>query len=195
MELIENEKEKFFQLLKDNNDKKLKKWYKLKDIVGLKNISYKSLKNMIKPIYQKHSKTGLIYKKGRRYYISYKLLDEFCLKQPRNGNKETWYSMDWLANISYTTKDHYDKAYHTEIIRQIKNTTITVNYLSAIEEDKSGRLHVHMLADWHPEILKPAIDKILNFYLEGDYNLYCEPIQLKGACVDYLIKNPQKLIY
>lgn len=194
MNSIEKEKERFYDILKESNDRRLKRWYKLNDLVPLKNISYKSLKNMVGPIYEKYNKTGLIYKKGRRYYISYKLIDQFNLKQPRKRKDITWYGMDWLANISYTTKDHYDLEYHTEIIKQIKDTTITVNYLSAIEQDKSGRLHVHMLADWNPETLKPVINKILKFYMESDYNLYCEPCQLKGASLDYLIKNPKSLI-
>lgn len=195
MHLIEQEKEKFYDHLKRSNDKKLKRWYKLKDLVGLKNISYKSLKNMIKPIYDKYQKTGLIYKKGRRYYISYKILDEFELKQPRKQKAKTWYSMAWRTNISYSTKERYDRDYHSEIIKQIEKATLTVNYLSAIEEDKSGRLHVHMLADWNPEALRPVIKKILDFYLEHEYSFYCEPVQLRGPSVDYLIKNPQKLIF
>lgn len=193
---LESEKEKFYEILKENNNKKnLKRWYKLKDLVKLKSIGYKSLKNMVPSIYKTYHPTGLIYKKGRRYYISYKLIDKFQLKQPRKNKLPTWYSFDWQTNISYSTKDFYDKAYHEEIIRQIQSATLTVNYLSSIEEDDNGRLHVHMLADWKPEILKPVINNILKFYIEQDYSLYCEPAQLKGASVDYLLKNPQKLIY
>lgn len=195
MKLIESEKERFYELLKESNDKRLKRWYKLKDLVVLKDISYKSLKKMIKPLYLKHSKTGLIYKKGRRYYISYKVLDEFVLKHPRKEKIPNWYNYDWRANISYTTRDKYDLSYHEEIIKQIENATITVNFLSAIEEDLSGRLHVHMLADWDAEVLQPVINNILKFYLGNEYSFYCKPVELKSASIDYLLKNPQKLIY
>ncbi|RKS56177.1 hypothetical protein BC962_1157 [Gillisia mitskevichiae] len=191
---LDSEKEKFYQLMKESNNTRLKKWYKLNDLVGLKNISYKSLKNMVKPIYDKHSKTGLIYKRKGRYFISYKILDEFSLKQPRKCSELNWYSNNWEANISYTTKDKYDLNYHEEIIKQIKSATLTVKYLVAIEADKSGRLHVHMLADCAPELIKTTLTNLLKHYLEEDFNLYCEPVQLKGASVDYLIKNPQKLI-
>ena len=195
MDIIDNEKQKFYELLKNSNDKKMKKWYKLNDLVELKNISYRSLKNMVIPIYKKHKSTGLIYKKGRRYYISYQIIDEFELKQPRKNKTLTWYSYNWETNISYSTKDRYDIEYHEELIRQIEKATMTVNYLSAIEEDSSGRLHVHMLADMEAEVLKPFLKRILNHYLEEDYSLYCEPVQLRGVSVDYLIKNPQKLLF
>ncbi|MBZ9632606.1 hypothetical protein LB465_17645 [Salegentibacter sp. LM13S] len=191
----QNERTRFYQLLKTLNNKKLKKWYKLKDLVELKNISYKSLKNMVKDIYEKNKAKGLIFKKGRRYYISYRLLDEFELKQPRKNKSHTWYSHNWESNISYTTKDYYDLEYHQELIKIIKEATPTVNYLSTIEEDKKERLHVHMLADEKHEVLKPILNKVLQFYLEDDFSLYCEKVQLRGPSVDYLTKNPQKLNY
>ncbi len=188
------EKRKFYELVRKSNKNTFKKWYKLKDLVELKNISYKSLKNMVKSIYEKHSKTGLIYKKGRRYYISYLILDEFSLKQPRKNKSLNWYSHNWLANISYSTKEFYDLDYHEFIINKIREIFPKVNFLSAVEEDSKSRLHVHMLADKEPAFLKNIIESILTYFIGKEYSFYCEEVQLKGASIDYLRKQTQLII-
>ena len=187
---IEKDRSRFNKIIKDKNDMKLDIWYSLKDLVEVKGISYRSLKYMVKPIYAKYKDQGSIYKKGRRYYIKYNLLDAFELKQPR---KKTVYSHHWKSNISYTTKDYYSVDYHNKVIEEIKNETHEVNYLDAIELDKSGRCHVHMIADYEPKYLKPIIDQILKKYMEdcSNYRLYCEPIQNKACTINYLMKNPQ----
>ena len=188
------EDDKYNAIIKEINNKKFKKWYKLKDLVELKNISYKSLKNMVQKIYKTYNPKGLIHKRGRRYYISYRILDKFELKQPRKNKRKTWYSHDWKTNISYSTKDYYNISYHKEVINIIKNLSPTINYLSIIEEDKSGRLHVHMIADETKDKIKPIVKSVLATLLDKDYSLYCENIILRGSSVDYLIKNPQIII-
>ena len=182
-----NEKIRFNEIIKSKNDQKLDIWFCLKDLVELKGISYRSLKTMVKEIYNKYKDHGTIYKKGGRYYIKYNLLDKFELKQPR---KVTNYSYNWKSNISYTTLDRYELKYHQSIIQEIKNNTPKVLYLEKIEPDKSGRLHVHMLADAKPEELKPVISNILNTYLENEnyYRLYCEPVLNKACSIKYLKK-------
>lgn len=178
-------------LVKELNKRKFNKWYKLKDIVELKNISYKSLKNMVAKIYSIYHPMGLIYKKDRRYFIHYTLIDAFKLKNQRKPH--TIYSYNWLSNISWTTLDFYDKEYHEFLIKELKKFTPEVNYLQTIEIDKAGRFHVHLLADKSPHTIRPAIENLLNKYLDSDkfYKLYCEKIYNKGSSVDYLIKNPQ----
>tara|TARA_R110002049_G_scaffold307720_2_gene509182 strand:- start:996 stop:1571 length:576 start_codon:yes stop_codon:yes gene_type:complete len=187
---IEINKNRFNTIIKSKNDNKLDIWYCLKDLVELKGISYRSLKNMVKDVYTKNKDQGTIYKKSGRYFIKYNLLDAFELKQPR---RKTIYSHNWKANISYTTKDCYSIEYHQKIIDEIKDETSSVNYLEAIEQDKSNRFHVHMIADYEPKYLKPIISDVLNKYLDSsnNYRLYCEPVQNKACSINYLIKNPQ----
>lgn len=186
----EIDKNRFNEIIKSKNDNKLDKWYCLKDLVEIKGISYRSLKTMVKGVYKNHKDLGTIYKKSGRYFIKYNLLDAFELKQPR---RKTVYSHNWKANISYTTKDCYSIEYHQKIIDEIKDETSSVNYLEAIEKDKSNRYHVHMIADYEPKYLKPIISDVLNKYLDSssNYRLYCEPVQNKACSINYLIKNPQ----
>lgn len=186
----EIEKKRFDEMIKAKNDKKLDIWYSLKDLVELKGISYRSLKNMVKDVYAKHKEQGSIYKQSGRYYIKYTLLDAFELKQPR---KTTVYSHFWKANISYTTKDFYEMEYHQQIVGEIKDRTAEVNYLESIELDDSERYHVHMVADFEPKYLKPIINGVLEKYLDSaqNYRLYCEPVQNKACTINYLMKNPQ----
>jgi hypothetical protein len=185
-----NTKEKYNELIKQSNAKKYNKWYKLKDLVIVKSISYKSLKNMVNKIYEEHYPKGTIRKEGRRYYIHYTLLDAFTLKQPR---AVTIFSHFWLSNISWTTRDYYDKDYHQYLIAELKLLVPDINFIQTIELDKSNRYHVHLLADKLPEELKPIIESLLDFYLDDskNYRLYCEAIYNIGSSVDYLIKNPQ----
>lgn len=187
----EIDKKRFDEVIKAKNDEKLDIWYSLKDLVELKGISYRSLKNMVKDVYEKHSDQGSIYKKGRRYFIKYTLLDAFELKQPR---KYTVYSYPWKSNISYTTLDRYDFEYHQQIVNEITGATPEVNYVYATELDKSERNHVHLMADYEPKYIKPIINRILEKYLDStqNYRLYCEPVQNKACSINYLIKNPKK---
>jgi hypothetical protein len=186
----ENIKKEFNKIIKNLNAKKYNKWYTLKDLVIIKNISYKSLKNMVKEVYSKYNPQGTIRREGRRYYIHYTLLDAFKLKRPR---EMTNYSYSWFSNISWSTKDKYDKPFHQYLIAELKLLTPTINYIETIELDKSDKYHVHLLADAQPEELKPFIEKFLNYYLDDNrnYKLYCEPVHNTGSSVDYLIKNPQ----
>jgi hypothetical protein len=183
-------KKEFNKIIKNLNAKKYNKWYTLKDLVIIKNISYKSLKNMVKEVYSKYNPQGTIRREGRRYYIHYSILDAFKLKRPR---EMTNYSYSWFSNISWATKDRYDKPFHQYLIAELKLLTPTINYIETIELDKSDKYHVHLLSDAQPEELKPFIEKFLNYYLDdnGNYKLYCERIHNIGSSVDYLIKNPQ----
>lgn len=185
-------KEKFNEIIKSKNDEKIDIWYSLKDLVELKSISYRSLKSMVKDVYDKYHDQGAIYKTKGRYFIKYNLLDAFELKQPR---KTTEYSHFWKANISYTTKDFYELEYHQQIISEVKDRTAEVNYMETIEKDKSGRYHVHMVADCEPKYLEPIIGEILDKYLDSNrnYKLYCEPVQNKACTINYLIKNRNQL--
>ncbi len=181
-------------IIKNIYDSKFNKWFKLKDIVKLKNIGYRSLKGMVGKIHDKYKDQGLIYKKGRRYYISYRILDSFKLEKPRK--QRTIYDYEWKTNVSWTTLDFYDLQYHTTLFDEVKNTLSDVNFIGCVESDASGKNHVHILADSEPHHLKSAIKKILDKYLDDHrhYRLYCEAVNNKGGSVDYLMKNPQKLI-
>jgi hypothetical protein len=189
----ENTQNDYNKLIKQINAKRYNHWYKLIDLVEVKNISYKSLKNMVKEIYNKYHPQGTIYKDGRRYHIHHSILDAFKLKQPRKNKKPTIYSYQWKSNISWTTKDYYDKEYHEQLIYSFKLLTPEVNYIETIELDKMERYHVHLLADEDPTILKPIAKGLLDYFLDNDrhYRLYCEKVLNKGCSVDYLIKNPQ----
>ena len=60
-------KKEYNDLIKQINQNKYDKWYSLKDLVAIKNISYKSLKNMIQRIFDKYHSQGTIKKeKGWR---------------------------------------------------------------------------------------------------------------------------------
>lgn len=187
---MKEEKIKFNSLVRQLNNRRYKKSYKLKDLVEVLGISYKSLKNMVGEIYNKYEAHGLILKEGRSYQIHYSMLDKFKLIQPR---KTTIYSHEWKSNISWSTKNKYDKKYHEWLISELKKRTIDVNYIHTIEYDENKRLHVHMLADYEPEQLEPTINDLLTFYLENEYRLYCNKVNNKGSSVDYLIKNPQEI--
>lgn len=185
----ENTRAEFNEIIKQINSKKYNKWYTLKDLVTIKNISYKSLKNMVKEVFDFYSPQGTIRKEGRRYFIHYSILDAFKLKRQR---ETTFYSHFWLSNISWATKDYYDKDYHQYLIAELKLLTPSINFIETIELDKKGKYHVHLLADALPEDLKPFLEKYLDFYLERkNYRLYCEPVYNTGSSVDYLLKNPQ----
>ena len=183
-------KKEFDKIIKDKNSKKYNKWYKLKDLVIILNVSYKSLKNRVKDVYKVYNPQGTIRKEGRRYYIHYSILDAFKLKRPRNL---TIYSHFWLSNISWSTRDYYDKAYHQYLIAELKLLIPERNIIETIELDKKGRFHVHLLADGLPEEIRPIIKSLLDYYLSGNtnYRLYCEPVYNIGSSVDYLLKNPQ----
>ncbi|MBF4983252.1 hypothetical protein FNJ87_02510, partial [Nonlabens mediterrranea] len=59
------DKKRFDEVIRAKNNEKLDIWYSLKDLVELKGISYRSLKNMVKEVYANYSEQGSIYKKGR----------------------------------------------------------------------------------------------------------------------------------
>lgn len=187
---MNKEKEEFNILVKKLNDRRYQKWYKLKDLVELKGISYKSLKNMVGGIYKKYEPHGTIKKVSGVYQIHYTLLDKFKLIKPR---KTTVYSHNWKANISWSTKAFYTKSYHDHLVSELIKGTGNVNYMYSIEKDEKGRFHVHMLADAEPAILKPTIHKLLMLCIGDDkeFRLYCERTNNIGSSVDYLIKNPQ----
>jgi hypothetical protein len=190
MKKKENIKEDYQELVKQLNNTKYNNWYKLKDLVVILNISYKSLKNMVGKVYEKNNPLGTIRKEGRRYYIHYSILDCFKLKQPR---VTTIYSHDWKSNISWTTKDYYDMNYHKYLINHLKINCKGVNFIETIELDKNGRYHTHILADAEPKEIKPIIENLLNVCLDNYkfYRLYCEDVNNIGCSVDYLLKNPQ----
>lgn len=188
----ENIKHQFNKLIKQLNQRKYNRWYNLKDLVELKAISYKSLKNMVGEIYRKYEPQGTIKKIGRSYSIHYSILDAFKLKQPR---VTTIYSHEWKSNISWTTREFYDKEYHEYLISVLKNKTKGVNYFFAIELDSHNRNHVHILADAEPNELRSTIYQLMEFYIgnKNYYKYYCEPVYNTGSSVDYLIKNPQEI--
>ncbi|MCG7501770.1 hypothetical protein MHM83_07790 [Tenacibaculum sp. Mcav3-52] len=193
---MENKKEikrKYDDLIKRINQNKYNKWYCLKDLVTIKNISYKSLKNMVGRVYEMYESQGMIKKEKGRYQIHYSILDAFKLKQPRKNKLPTIYSHNWKSNIVWTTKDYYDRDYHQFLINHFKVLTPDVNYLEAIEYDDNNRLHVHLLADVEPEILKPVVVSLLQTFLDDDrnYRVYCESVANVGCSVDYLLKNQQ----
>ncbi|CAM4111549.1 hypothetical protein [Gillisia hiemivivida] len=181
-------------IIKNIYDNKFQKWFKLKDIVKLKNISYRSLKGMVAKVYNKYNDQGLIYRKGRRYYISYRILDSFKLEKPRK--KRTIYDYEWKTNVSWTTLDFYDLEYHTTLFDEVKTTLSDVHFIGCVESDASGKNHVHILADHDTKYLRKPLKKILDQYLDDTrhYRLYCEQVNNIGGSVDYLMKNPQKLI-
>ncbi|MGY0391739.1 hypothetical protein ACW5R3_04135 [Bizionia sp. KMM 8389] len=181
---------KYNSLAKQINSKRYNKWYKLKDLVEIKAISYKSLKNMVKDIYDKYHELGIIKKESGRYFIHYTLLDKFKLKRPR---QTTIYSHEWKSNISWTTKEFYSKEYHEFLVSELKKRTDGINYIYSIEKDKKDRYHVHMLADSDAKTLRKIIYELLKFYIENgkEFRLYCQSINNIGSSVDYLIKNPQ----
>lgn len=172
------------------------KYYNLKQAGKLLNISYRSMKILVKPIYQEHQGSGNIYKSGGMYFISYRLLDLFKLLKRRKNSALTIYSHEWTSNISWTTVDFYGETYHTQIFEDLKALTPEVNYLGCVELDKNGRNHIHLLADTEPQQLRPILSSILNDYLDSDkfYRVYCEDVKNKGASVEYLLKNPQLLL-
>lgn len=186
-------KKKYNALIKVINQNRYDKWYSLKDLVAIKNISYKSLKNMIKSIFEKYQPQGTIKKEKGRYYIHYSILDAFKLKVPRRNKSPTIQSHNWISNIVWTTKDYYDRDYHQYLINHLKALTPDVNYLEAIEYDNQDRLHVHLLADEKPEILKPVLEALLQTFLDDNrnYRIYCESVANVGCSVDYLLKNQQ----
>lgn len=190
MNTKEEIKKDFNELIRINNSKKYNKWYKLKDIVTIKNISYRSLKSMVKEVYDTHNPQGTIEKKGRRYFIHYSILDAFQLKRPKTT---TIYSHFWLSNVSWTTKNFYDIEYHKYMIAELKLLIPERNIIETIELDKSNRYHVHLLADLQPEYLEPIIESLLDFYLDNktNYRLYCKPVYNIGSSIDYLMKSPQ----
>lgn len=181
------DKLKFNSLVRQLNNRRYKKSYKLIELVDILGIGYKSLKNMVGEIYEKYEPHGLITKEGRSYQIHYSMLDKFKLKQPR---QLTIYSYDWKSSITWSTIYKYDRKYHEWLISELKNRTNGVNYIHVIEKDDNDRFHVHMLADKEPQQLKPIIDNLLGCYLDKEYSLYCERVNNKGSSVDYLIKNP-----
>lgn len=186
-------KKEYNDLIKTINQNRYNKWYCLKDLVSIKNISYKSLKNMIKKIFEKYEPKGTIKKVKGKYQIHYSILDAFKLKQPRRNKSPTIYSHNWKSNIVWTTKDYYDRDYHQYLINHLKVITPKVNYLETIEYDKQDRLHVHLLADDEPEVLKPIIAALMQDFLDDDrnYRIYCESVINTGCSVDYLLKNQQ----
>lgn len=186
-------KKKYNDLIKVINKNRYDKWYCLKDIVAIKNISYRSLKNMVKRIFEKHHPQGTIKKVKGVYQIHYSILDAFKLKVPRRNKSPTMFSHNWRSNIVWTTKDYYDRDYHQYLINHLKVITPNVNYLEAIEFDKQDRLHVHLLADVEPEVLKPILEALLQRFLDDNrnYRIYCESVANTGCSVDYLLKNQQ----
>lgn len=186
-------KKEYDTLIKVINQNRYDKWYNLKDLVVIKNISYKSLKNMVKSIFEKHNPQGTIKKISGRYHIHYSILDAFKLKVPRRNKSATIYSHNWKSNIVWTTKDYYDQNYHQYLINHLKVLTPDVNYLQTIEYDNADRLHVHLLADEEPKVLKPVLEALLQTFLDDNrnYRIYCESIANVGCSVDYLFKNQQ----
>jgi hypothetical protein len=186
-------KKEYNDLIKGINKNRYDKWYCLKDIVAIKNISYKSLKNMVKRIFEKYHPQGTIKKEKGRYQIHYSILDAFKLKTPQKNKSPTIYSHNWKSNIVWTTKDYYDRDYHQYLINHLKVLTRDVNYLETIEYDKQDRLHVHLLADEEPKVLKPVLENLLQTFLEDNrnYRIYCESVANTGCSVDYLFKNQQ----
>jgi hypothetical protein len=172
------------------------KWYNLKQIAMLTNISYKSCKNMVKEIYEKNKEDGTIYKKGVRYYISHRILDQFKLKQRRKNSVDTIYTYPWVSNICWTTKDFYPVEYHNQIISELQSKNSDFDYIGCVEVDSNGRNHVHLLSNGDPMLLKPILSTLLDDYLDDDryYRLYCEKVENKAASVEYLIKNPQIIV-
>jgi hypothetical protein len=71
--------------------------------------------------------------------------------------------------------------------------TPDINYLETIEYDNADRLHVHLLADEEPKVLKPVLEALLQTFLDDNrnYRIYCESIANVGCSVDYLFKNQQ----
>ncbi|MCM4151544.1 hypothetical protein DHD05_08080 [Arenibacter sp. N53] len=186
-------KKEYNNLIKVINQNRYDKWYSLKDLVAIKNISYKSLKNMVKSIFDKYHPQGTIKKEKGRYHIHYSILDAFKLKVPRRNKSPTIYSHNWKSNIVWTTRDYYDRDYHQYLINHLKVLTSDVNYLEAIEYDNQDRLHVHLLADVEPKAIKPVLEALLQTFLDDDrsYRIYCESVANTGCSVDYLLKGQQ----
>jgi hypothetical protein len=145
---------------------------------------------MVAEVYKKYKDQGSIRKEGRRYFIHYTILDAFKLKRPR---KHTLHSYLWESNLSWTTRDFYDKDYHQYLIAELKILMPNTVIIETIELDKKNRYHVHLLSDELPKEIEPIVESLLDYYLEGkkNYRLYCQSVFNKGCSVDYLLKNPQ----
>lgn len=184
--------EQYESIYNDEYDSGFDKRYTLKEAGILLNISYRTMKYRAQSIYEKYLSSDLIFKRGKSYSISYKLLDEFQLLKRRKDKPTTLFSHEWVTNISWTTRDFYEASYHSQLFEDLQSLAPDVHMIGCVEIDNNGRNHVHLLADAQPYQIKSKLEAVLNDYLDDDryYRLYCKEARNRAKSIEYFLKNP-----
>lgn len=181
----------FNTLINKTNSNRLKVYYNLSELERLTGLSIRALKYRMLHVKKKYNGVpSLLSKKNREWQIHYTLVYEFNPKyKTKNRVVETY---DLKASATWNPKFNYDVKYHFELIKEIKSQ-LPKNIISyAVERDKRGVIHTHLLSDADVYSLNAAINNSIRKYLldDNEIQILVEPIRNKQSSVEYMKKAP-----
>lgn len=169
-------------------DQKVKIYYQLNQLEKITGLSIRSLKYRMKLVKEKYKdKPVLLQKAGREWRIHYTLISDFLPKY--NLSKRTDFNEAWKTFFTWNLKESYDREYHINLIKEIKQLLSGFKLSYVIEKDQRWVNHLHAITDASEEVVEQVTEKVLSQYLNEDcYRHKVEKILDKGCVVTYLKK-------
>lgn len=142
-----------------------KKFYQLKELTSIVNLSYRQLLERMKSIIDKYrDRKELLYKKSNKWYIHFSIIKEF--KRIRKPIDYKWF-------ITITPKNQVELKYWKYVIfemdKQLKRIESTSRIKYVVESTKSGIRHLHFITSFtNNKKIKSLINQndLINFSAE-----------------------------
>lgn len=178
------------KLIEECNSKRSNIYYRLNQLGSITGLSPRMLKYKMQVIKQKYQNVpSLLCKVGRKYRIHISIINEFLPIRNRKNRTVTTYK--WKSFATWNMAGSYDKEYHQQLIKEVKEELPTDYFNYTIETDSRGFNHVHLMTDATTLELTNAIRLVLGKYLSIDeYRLQVNNINNKYSSVQYLGKAP-----
>jgi hypothetical protein len=168
-----------------------KLYYNLSELTSKTGLSIRALKYRMLSVKERFKGSPqLLSKQNRQWKIHYSLLPEFDPKY--NLKTKTEYNYQWNSTVTWNPKDSYDIQYHIILVDELKRCLPNSKLFYAIEIDKRGVNHTHLLSEVSPEELNNAVESIFTkmLYRQQDWQVKVEPVFDRYALVEYLKKAP-----
>ena len=176
-------------LVNQANATRAKIYYQLNQLEDLTGLSARSLKYRMTIVKDKYKDVpNLLTREGRCWKIHYTLIPEFLpiyKKEQTNVVNHPWETL-----VTWTTLDHYNSAYHIQLIHEVKERLPSANIAYVIEQDQRGANHIHAVSDGDHKSIEDAVVAVLGKYIpKKDYRAQIEKLQNSCSAVGYIKKT------
>lgn len=121
-----------------------KKFYCLKELTTIVNLSYRQLKERLKVVSKRYEdRTELIFKKSNRWYIHYSLIKEFARKRK---------PIDYKLFITIASKNGFEleywKFFIIQLNKSLKKLDASTRIKYVIEPTRKDIYHLHFITSF-----------------------------------------------